>query len=1546
MAYITQNKAHSNHYITKPDGSSFSQYSRYEVGRITGRHREITAVLADSTGFDSLGFDSSVGSVDDSWHVVNVFDSANTYIDSMAIGGAMDSNHALQIAKSQLDSLGGTRCQLVTNNAIQFDGMDHDHTWSIDAINKLMDNPSQNKSYLPVITAPELIVEAERVTFDSVQWDSNNNLISHGGKDSRLYLDLTRTDSRNELVTEFDLADALFDMDAQEAGFDALMDTKSRLPLLKDRLFKALSAASSSDLSVINVTQTKEFKRQGVINIAFVFDLSDGQKLSIWFHKPLESSSKLLPSDYMVSWKWMLNKRDVTAALSPKHGDNVQLPALARRIMRLAAKNSKRFKAAQVRKAKVEQELLDAEQAIEDKKATIEQLDIDIADLNAKIDAAMQARKDESEQAAKSEPQKTKVGIFSEGDSVIWMGEYGEISRGTFKSYSADGTMATFIDEGGQMNAPASQLIFNPDVQLTDEQITAQSEANKYNEMEAIISSLSASSTRFKEWDMTIESVQALPKEQFFRLIDALAAAKMPAYEQLLIAYRVGKQDLIGIAQSIMDNEKSAGETTPEIAKRRERLAKILNTELTLVGSKKDDNSDEDATVSITGKEIDVSEGVDFKTAKNNAMAYFDENLKDKVVFCRAIDSDVVLKRRGGKHIAKANHTFRDKLQLVAAIPEMIKKGKYKSYTEAYKNKSTNIYGYYVLDVLVDVDGVAKNARVVLEKTDKGEALYDIGINKKEALAALGDAYTNKAFDQPTDPSQYQGLDKSYQDDHENVNQFDKLSTNDAAASDLILNIFFDEDLDLASDTATDDKVTKGSVNESTTVKGTKISSNFALVEAKNLIVSHDATGVANPDFPQALQPRDRSDKKSVEAIKANAKKLQPEKLGQTDRVGNGAPIVGDDLIVESGNGRAMAVKLAYDNGDAENYRAWLVENANEFGFSAEQVEAYKQPVLVRVRTTAIDRMDFAIEANQDGYPQYFDNEESGDEAETTVSVYVNSRGRVLATVTKQAGKYHVKGENFSGGNYPDDASVLKQLEVVKENNPSMKLKEGKEFFSADDAGITYPPVERDSDGNYIAYMDNTKKDHWSAAMQSDGSFIVYPDNAQTRAYRNSKPKFFDGVADLIATYPAFKGVEKLIAEDLKAEADYDEYDEIDSSEYPQMFLDRNKDKLNILGIGDDDIHVGLEDDYDNQSDYNDLYHIDSGLFARQTLNFADAVCKTVDAAISLGADAVVGDFTATAYQDSMFDGLNSKSNPTYGITVQISKGGVYLRADIDAYGKCKILKGASGTDVITTIKHVFTDNTNQYQSALADALDIQVDDDMSTTETHDAPKLSVGDKVVWRNKNGELRGTYRGETDGKAVLMINGSQMSAPADEVFIDNQPAEPAEPEQNEYAKEQAEQERLNQEAKKRLNLRAGSNDKAGSNVGDIVSLDGKRSTGVWITRVGESKVYYGATYNNTQYTSDMPYDEFEAAIERAKQMTEPATSAAADRIDEIEQQMSAADFDPMTVDADELIDLVDQVAGDAELSAKLDAISTTLQQKIVAISMKALTDMAGA
>lgn len=160
--------------------------------------------------------------------------------------------------------------------------------------------------------------------------------------------------------------------------------------------------------------------------------------------------------------------------------------------------------------------------------------------------------------------------------------------------------------------------------------------------------------------------------------------------------------------------------------------------------------------------------------------------------------------------------------------------------------------------------------------------------------------------------------------------------------------------------------IVTGRTNTVKTPKGTKLDTVFALVEADNVIASHDSTGGTNPKFPQELQPRDRSREASQTWVQKTAANLDPDSLGKTSRADTGAPIVGDDLIVESGNGRTMAIQLAYARGTAEEYRAWLVDEAEYFGFKPEQVEAFKQPVLVRIRKTEIDRAAFAVEANQD----------------------------------------------------------------------------------------------------------------------------------------------------------------------------------------------------------------------------------------------------------------------------------------------------------------------------------------------------------------------------------------------------------------------------------------------------------------------------------------------------------------------------------------------------------------------------------------------------
>ena len=142
----------------------------------------------------------------------------------------------------------------------------------------------------------------------------------------------------------------------------------------------------------------------------------------------------------------------------------------------------------------------------------------------------------------------------------------------------------------------------------------------------------------------------------------------------------------------------------------------------------------------------------------------------------------------------------------------------------------------------------------------------------------------------------------------------------------------------------------------------------FAIVELGQVIPSHNPfTFELNPEYPQELQPRLRdraATRLQVEKIAAN---LEPDSLLVDFRaLDRGAPIVGKDLVVESGNGRVMALKRAateYPDGFLF-YTAKLRDVATLYGSDAGQVDRLRQPVLVRVRISDVDRAQFAQEAN------------------------------------------------------------------------------------------------------------------------------------------------------------------------------------------------------------------------------------------------------------------------------------------------------------------------------------------------------------------------------------------------------------------------------------------------------------------------------------------------------------------------------------------------------------------------------------------------------
>ena len=160
-------------------------------------------------------------------------------------------------------------------------------------------------------------------------------------------------------------------------------------------------------------------------------------------------------------------------------------------------------------------------------------------------------------------------------------------------------------------------------------------------------------------------------------------------------------------------------------------------------------------------------------------------------------------------------------------------------------------------------------------------------------------------------------------------------------------------------------EIIQGKTGKARTERGTTVDIQYAVVDLENLTASHDANLKVNPDYPQELQPRDRSRVASEIQVERMAKNLEPAFLGESPKASDGAPIVGDDLVVESGNARVIALNRAYSQGTADNYKQWLIDNAENFGLSKDEIANIEKPVLVRVRQSDVDRVKFAQEANE-----------------------------------------------------------------------------------------------------------------------------------------------------------------------------------------------------------------------------------------------------------------------------------------------------------------------------------------------------------------------------------------------------------------------------------------------------------------------------------------------------------------------------------------------------------------------------------------------------
>jgi hypothetical protein len=143
------------------------------------------------------------------------------------------------------------------------------------------------------------------------------------------------------------------------------------------------------------------------------------------------------------------------------------------------------------------------------------------------------------------------------------------------------------------------------------------------------------------------------------------------------------------------------------------------------------------------------------------------------------------------------------------------------------------------------------------------------------------------------------------------------------------------------------------------TSAGRRVDLRYELTDLRSLIPSHTDELRPNAAYPESLQPRDRTRAASEAQIAEIAGKLNPERMGKSADASSGAPIVGPDNLVESGNARVLALRRASPE-RLQAYRAWLESQ----GYDTTGIA---NPVLIGRRTTAMsdqERLAFVREAN------------------------------------------------------------------------------------------------------------------------------------------------------------------------------------------------------------------------------------------------------------------------------------------------------------------------------------------------------------------------------------------------------------------------------------------------------------------------------------------------------------------------------------------------------------------------------------------------------
>ncbi len=641
-----------------------------------------------------------------------------------------------------------------------------------------------------------------------VYW--NNDAMPIGGITlDRVIYEIRKSDSGENLIMDAVTVQEIIDDSDGVLTLDALVSPFSKLER-KMGLMRGVMERAGGAVKPVSMQVSDPFKQNGVANVAVVFELSDGQTISIYFHNPDVTPKKMAPTDEVISWKWMLNKKDITIVVAPERGKDLSVREVARRIMKLAEKNSAGFARANAKKAErmkniksLEDEIVELEKELADAQSELEVVKRESENKKAVTESMhIAVRKALSEMGWSG---------FDEGDAMS-INDYRVSGNGfdSFKVERLDKESGSWEDVGHVSN----------DVSKTAQQIADEIVLKTSSGAPSVSDSQDLDPTSPEGYAkiMADESLQVNYQDvldSFFqeRIVAVRNALRELGWDGekfkdlskdgLISTFKFkyaneSTRNVIGYYVAVLDGADFHAEFGDNLTKTPSELAADINS--SLPDEQRDSESESAGVIELTGKELgdfpDTQEGrKQLRTVAREALNTF----LGSWVPCPALGGDVEIRKSGVKKVISHSGDIR-KLKVVSVIDQIIGKAKKLSTRNPYDgdvDKSAKLYHTLRTEILLEEIPLA--VRVVIKEDIHGQFHYDMTIHDNDAIF---DSVKDKGHDesQPlsvtttngggTDPSRIarHQLDNSIEDDSKLINS----PVFDSAGGKMVLNLLIE----------------------------------------------------------------------------------------------------------------------------------------------------------------------------------------------------------------------------------------------------------------------------------------------------------------------------------------------------------------------------------------------------------------------------------------------------------------------------------------------------------------------------------------------------------------------------------------------------------------------------------------------------------------------------------------------------------------------------------------------------------------------------------